>query len=77
MTEPSELAQVFRNEFIKRNKPCAAGSSEIQELVIASREEFHPSTKWKFKFVNTTQVIKAINSLKKDLDLYMLQSIDP
>ena len=64
VTEPGELAEVFRNEFIERNKPCAADKCEIQELVKTSSEEFHPSTKWKFKFVDTTQVIKAINSLK-------------
>ena len=64
MTEPGELAEVFRNEFIERNKPSAADGCEIQELVKSSSEEFHPSKKWKFKFVDTTQVIKAINALK-------------
>ena len=64
MTEPGELAEVFRNEFIERNKPCASDGCELQELVKSSSEEFHPTKKWKFKFVDTTQVIKATNALK-------------
>lgn len=62
--EPRELTQVFRHEFVERNKPCAADSCDIQELVKASSGVFHPSAKWKFKHVSTTEIIKAINGLK-------------
>ena len=64
MSEPAELAEVFKKEFMERNKPCAADECQIQELIKISSDVFHPIKKWKFKFVDTTQVIKAINSLK-------------
>ena len=64
VTEPGELAGVFRSEFIERNKPCAADECEIQELLKISSEELLPKKRWKFKFVDKTQVINAINTLK-------------